>query len=82
MENITFESADILEVKVDSNGIMGGDSGHGGYLSIKLKSTNQFYVNESKTYELELFITGDSERENMRDAFRFMADYLDQKLTR
>jgi hypothetical protein len=80
MKKQTFESADILEVSVNCNGLKGGDSGHGGHLEIQLVSSNQFYVNTQKTYVLNIRVTGDSERENIRDAFRFIADYLDQEL--
>jgi hypothetical protein len=77
---ITFESADILDVKIHSNGLQGGDSGHGGFTEIELKSTNQFEVNGIRMYDLKLLFTGDSERINLRDALRYMADYLDQEL--
>ena len=76
----SFQNADILDVEISSNGLMGGDSGHGGYLQIELKSTNQFEVNGEQTYVLKMFITGDSERENLRYAFEYMADYLNQHL--
>lgn len=72
-----FENADILNVEIDSNELKCGDSGSGGYLKILMKSTNEFEVNGKKSYDLTLLVTGDSERINMRDAFRYMADYLD-----
>ncbi len=81
MNTISFETADILDLKIYSNKLMGGDSGHGGFMDIELTSRNQFEVNGKKTYKLVLRVTGDSERINMRDAFRFMADYLDNELT-
>jgi hypothetical protein len=75
-----FVSADILEVKINANKLMGGDAGHGGYLNIEIKSTNQFEINGQYTYFFNMYVMGDSERENLRDAFRYMADYLDQEL--
>jgi hypothetical protein len=80
MAKISFESADILDVEICSNGLMGGDSGHGGFTVIELKSTNQFEVNGVKMYDLKLLFTGDSERINLRDALRYMAHYLDEEL--
>jgi hypothetical protein len=80
MREITFVGADILSIEIDSNGIKGGDSGHGGYTVIKMSSDNTFEVNGIDSNELQLRFTGDSERVNLRDALRFMADYLDQEL--
>ena len=46
---ITFESADILDVKIHSNGLQGGDSGHGGFTEIELKSTTTSFTLENVT---------------------------------
>lgn len=73
----SFESANILDVEINCNGLQGGDSGSGGYASISLKSTNQFKINGIESYTLDLLVLGDSERENLRDALRYMADYLE-----
>ena len=76
----SFEDAVILDVEICSNGIMGGDGGHGGFCKIILKSTSQIHVRKQSDYELEICVTGDAERRTLRDAFRYMAEYLDQQL--
>jgi hypothetical protein len=80
MKKETFIGADILEIEIDSNELKGGDSGHGGYTEIKFQTDNSFMVNGEECYELNLRFTGDSERINLRDALRFMADYLEEQL--
>ncbi len=77
---MSFEGANILNISICANELKGGDSGHGGFCVFKFQSDDEFYVNGQPFNEIELTFTGDSERINLRDAFQYMADYLNQEL--
>ena len=75
----SFIGANILNVEIESNSMMGGDSGHGGYCEITFQSDDEFYVNGIGQNIIKLKFTGDSERENLKKAFRYMADILENE---
>ena len=79
-ETECFNSANILEATVATNGYQGGDSGHGSrtYLCLKdLAGTDiDARVSERK---IEIMLGGDTELETFIDALRWAADTLEKK---
>ena len=75
-----FISANIIGVTLEHNGIQGGDSGHGGFVRIKIKNlaSTDMSINGEQVEEFELLIQGDCERETFTKAFFMIAQELEQ----
>lgn len=76
--NFELVDANILEVEVEHNGLQGGDAGHGGFVRILLKSTNDITVDGKDLERVEIMVRGDSERRNLSEAFRRIHEELEQ----
>lgn len=78
-ETEQFTSANIIEVTVASNGLQGGDSGHGSrtYFSLEdLASTDMDIRTSGK--KVEIMLGGDTELQTFTDALRWAADTLEK----
>jgi hypothetical protein len=76
---LSIQTASILDIEIDTNGLKGGDSGHGGYLNIRLISTDQMKINRDTNYVLDLTVMGDSEMTNLAVAFKKISEHLIEK---
>ena len=75
----TFTLCNILEVKLEHNGLQGGDGGHGGY--VKMNFSNQgaaIEVNGEECEEVELIFRGDDERLTLVDALKMIVKELEE----
>ena len=74
-------SANIIELTLDHNGYQGGDSGHGGYVEIKIKdlSGTDMSINGKQVSEFTLRIQGDCERDTFTEAFRLIYEELSKE---
>lgn len=77
--NKEIVSANIIGVLVEHNGIQGGDAGHGGYVKINIKdlASTSMEVNGEDGANLELIMRGDTERETLIDALKFIVNELE-----
>ena len=77
--NGEFMSANILGVELRDTGNRGGDSGHGGRVLIKFKNigSTDMRVNGQYMDEFTLFFGGDSERDTLIAALKFIVKELE-----
>ena len=75
-KSASFEDCDILDLELDFYGLCGGDSGHGGYLDLKLSTYCSFYVNGQESTKLHLLFTGDAEIRNFIRVCRYVNKVL------
>lgn len=78
----TYQDASILEVELIENGFKGGDAGHGGFVVIKLTSTDSFEVNGNMCHDLNFRIMGDAERRVLTLALKDIVNELENGIQR
>lgn len=73
-----FVSANIIKAELIENGYQGGDAGHGGFVTIKIKniSSTAMFLDGKPIEEFELTVKGDCERDTLSDALLVIASKL------
>jgi hypothetical protein len=68
----------LTDVIVEENGECGGDSGHGGFVNIKIKDNGGTALtqNGQEVDEINFGVTGDAERERLADILLFVRNKL------
>ena len=75
-----FHSANLIKLTLKHNGFKGGDTGHGGFVDIKIEnegSTDMSVNGEHESEYLHLIIRGDTERDTFLDAFKAIVKELE-----
>lgn len=77
-KNEQINSANILQVKVATNGLQGGDSGHGSrtYFSLEDLASTDMDIRASGR-KVEIMLGGDTELQTFIEALRWAADTLE-----
>jgi hypothetical protein len=78
-----FTSCNILGVTLEHNGFKGGDSGHGGFVSITIEdlSSTSMELNGKECDKFELVLRGDTERETLLSALKMIVKELEDNET-
>lgn len=78
-ETEQFTSANIMEVTVATNGLQGGDSGHGSrtYFSLEDLASTDMDIRTSGR-KLEIMLGGDTELQTFIEALRWTANTLEE----
>ena len=75
----TFTLCNILTVRLEHNGLQGGDAGHGGYVKMIFKNEGAaIQVNGKQCEECEIIFRGDDERLTLVDALKMIVKELEE----
>lgn len=74
-----FRLCNILHVKLEHNGLQGGDGGHGGYVKMNFENEGALIIVNGKECEkVELIFRGDDERITLVDALKMIVKELEE----